>query len=159
MILGVNSLTRTIAYGVKRRGGVPIIASRDPGAAQMAAQLFQCRHIQFEAIYSTMHDVLIVCSEEKEKVKDKSRSGEAGVHGGYLKPSMTVMDLSTMPRKSRLLDDAEVRGCAVVSPRQVLLGQLEMQVRLVTGKEVPREILEQALTTAVGDDAQSASTD
>jgi 3-dehydroquinate dehydratase/shikimate dehydrogenase len=150
MIVGVNSLTRTIAYGVKRRGGVPIIASRDAGAAQMTAQLFQCRHIQFEAMYSTMHDVLVVCSEEKDKVKDKSRSGEAGIHSGYLKTSMTVMDLSAMPLKSRLLDDAEARGCAVVSPREVLLGQLELQVRLVTGKELPRAVLERAMAAALG---------
>ncbi len=152
MILGVNSLTRTIAFGIKRRGGVPIIASRDPGAAQLAAQRFQCRHIQFEAIYSTMHDVLVVCSEEKDKLKDKARSGEATIHGGYLKPSMTVMDLSAMPRRSPLLEDARLRGCAVVSPRQVLLAQFEMQVRTVTGKEVPRQVLEEALAATIGEE-------
>ena len=109
----------------------------------MAAQLFMCRHVQFEAIYSTMHDVLIVCSEEKEKLKDKARSGETGIHGGYLKPSMAVMDLTVMPAKSALIREAELRECAVVSPRQVLLSQLDLQIRLITGKEVPRAIVQQ----------------
>jgi 3-dehydroquinate dehydratase/shikimate dehydrogenase len=152
MIVGPNALARTVAYGVKRRGGVPIIASRDPGAAQLTAQLFQCRHVQFEAIYSTMHDVLVVCSEEKEKLRDKARSGEVGVHGGYLKPSMTVMDLSAMPLSTPLLEDAEVRGCAVVSPRQVLLGQLELQVKLITGHDAPAGVLADALSQALGVD-------
>jgi 3-dehydroquinate dehydratase/shikimate dehydrogenase len=145
MIMGVNALARSMAYAVKSRGGVPIIASRDGGAAQMTAQQFQCRHVQFEAIYSTMHDILIVCSEEKEKLREKARSGEAGVHGGYLKPGMGVMDLTAMPHTTRLLDDAELRGCVVVSPKQILLGQLEQQVRLVTGKDVPRELLADVL--------------
>ncbi len=149
VIAGVNALARTMAYGVKRRGGVPIIASRDAGAAQMAAQIFQCRHILFEAIYSTMHDLLIVCSEEKEKLRDKARSGETGVHGSYLKPNMTVLDLTALPRKTRLADDAEVRGCAVVPARQVMLSQLEMQTKLLTGKEVPRAVLEEAIDRVV----------
>ena len=61
-------------------------------------------HVQFEAIYSTMHDVLVVCSDERDKLREKSRSGEAGVHGSYLKPGMTVMDLSAieMCEKGRL---------------------------------------------------------
>ena len=150
MIAGPNSIASTVAFGVKRRGGVPIIASRDANAAQLTAQAFGCRHVQFEAIYSTMHDILIVCSEEKEKLKEKARSGEAGIHSGYLKPSMTVMDLTAMPQKSTLLRDAHVRGCTVVSPRQVLLGQLELQIKLITGKEVPRAVLEEALTQTAG---------
>jgi shikimate 5-dehydrogenase len=156
MIVGPNALARAVAYGVSRKGGVPIIASRDPGAAQLAAQLFKCRHVQFEAIYSTMHDVLVVCSEEKEKLREKSRSGEAGVHGSYLKPGMTVMDLSAMPLKTRLLDDAEVRGCAVVSPRQVLLKQLEQQIKLITGKEPPEGVLVDAMNAAIGTDEHAA---
>jgi 3-dehydroquinate dehydratase / shikimate dehydrogenase len=150
MIVGPNAVARTLAYGVKRRGGVPIIASRDAGLAQMTAQVFQCRHVQFEAIYSTMHDVLVVCSEEKEKLRDKSRSGEVGVHSGYLKPGMTVMDLSDMPVRTKLLDDAEFRGCTVVSPRQVLLAQLELQVKLVTGKEPPPDVLANAVDQTTG---------
>jgi shikimate 5-dehydrogenase len=58
---------------------------------------------------------------------------------------MGVMDLTAMPRTTRLLDDAEVRGCVTVSPKLVLLGQLELQVRLLTGKDVPRELLEGVL--------------
>ncbi len=152
MIVGANALARTMAYGVKKRGGVPIVASRDPGGAQLVAQMFQCRHIQFEAMYSTMHDILCVCSEEREKLKDKARSGEAGVHGGYLKPGMTVMDLANMPHKSSLVKEAGPRGCNVVEPRQILQAQLELQVRLITGKEPPRDVIQQALAAAIGDE-------
>lgn len=150
MIVGPNALARSVAFGVKRRGGVPIIASRDPGAAQLAAKLFQCRHVQFEAIYSTMHDILVVCSEEREKLHEKARSGEAGVHSGYLKPSMTVMDLTALPMQTRLIDDAQLRGCTVVSPRQVLISQLAYQVKLITGREPRDGILADALAQAIG---------
>lgn len=150
MIVGPNAVARTVAYGVKRRGGVPIIASRDASAAQLTAQMFQCRHVQFEAIYSTMHDVLVVCSEEKEKLREKARSGEAGIHSGYLKPGMTVMDLTDIPIRTKLMDDAEFRGCCVVSPRQVLLSQLELQIRLIVGQEPPQGLLSEALNQTFG---------
>ncbi len=157
VILGTNATARSMAYGVKRRGGVPIVASRDGPAAQRVAQLFGCRHILYEALYSTMHDVLIVASDEKDKLKEKARSGESGVHSGYLKPSMSVMDLTTGPRASQLLRDADLCGCVVVSPRQVLLLQLELQVQLITGQEVPRELLEETLNGVLGAADASAS--
>ena len=87
---------------------------------------------------------------EQEKLRDKARSGEAGLHSGYLKPTMSVMDLTSMPRPSVLLRDAAVRGCGVVSPRQLLVQQLQLQFRLIAGKEAPRELLEAALTSTVG---------
>ncbi|MBI3461732.1 MAG: type I 3-dehydroquinate dehydratase [Planctomycetes bacterium] len=148
MIVGTNAVGRSVAYGVKRRGGTPIFASRDPQAAQRTAQSFQCRYVQFEALYTTMHDVLIVCSDEKEKLKPGT--SESGIHPGYLRPGMAVMDLSVMHQKSKLSRDAELRGCAVVSPRQVLLGQVDLEVRLITGKEVRRELLQESLVNTAG---------
>jgi 3-dehydroquinate dehydratase/shikimate dehydrogenase len=147
LIVGTNAVARSVAYGVKRRGGNPIIASRDAQAAQRTAQLFQCRHVQFEAMYTTMHDVLVVCSNEQEKPK---AGAESAIHPGYLRPGMTVMDLTNMQQKSAFLRDAESRGCAVVSPRQVLLGQVDLESRLIAGKEVRREVLQEALTKSAG---------
>ncbi len=149
MIVGTNATARTLAYGVKKRGGAAILAGRDKAAGLEIARELECRFIQFDAIYSTMHDVLIVCSDEKEQAAIKTRSTEAGLHGGFLKPGMTVLDLTDMPRKTPFARDAELRGCTLVPPRQVLLAQLELQLKLIAGKEAPRERLAEAIEPLV----------
>jgi shikimate 5-dehydrogenase len=106
-------------------------AGRDRDAAHQLAQELKYRFVQFEALYSTIHDVLIVC-------------GEANIHPGYLKPSMTVMDLSSPLQPSSLLREAPTRGCAEAMPRQVWLEQVALQTHLLTGKVVPRQLLEEA---------------
>jgi 3-dehydroquinate dehydratase/shikimate dehydrogenase len=130
-----------MARELKPQGSVLIIASRDRDAAHRIAQEMQCRFVQFEALYSTIHDALIVCDEEKTSGKSH---GEAGIHPGYLKPGMAVMDLTSPFQKSPLLREAEARGCAVVTPQQLWLDQVCVQARLLTGKDVPREVLADA---------------
>jgi 3-dehydroquinate dehydratase/shikimate dehydrogenase len=149
MIVGANATARALAFAVKERGAAVIVASRDRDKAHELAKAVEGRHIQFEALYSTMHDILAVCSEEKQPVASKARSEKMAIHAAELKPGMTVMDLTSMPRKSPLLREAEARRCHVVSPRRVLLEQLFEQVRLISGKEVPREKLAAILAEVV----------
>jgi shikimate 5-dehydrogenase len=150
MIVGVNATARALIYSVQRRGGIPIVASHDRDAAHELAQQFSCRYVQFEALYSMAHDILIVCDEEKDTAKQHGK--DLGIHGGYLKPGMAVMDLTSMPCKSALLRDAELRGCPVVAPRQVLRHLVELQIKLISGKDVPHEPLQAAMAAAVGEE-------
>jgi 3-dehydroquinate dehydratase/shikimate dehydrogenase len=142
LIAGVNDLARTTARELKQRGGVLVIASHEREAAHRLAQELSCRFVQFEALYTTLHDVLVVCDEEKHA--GKSRGGETGIHPGYLKPNMTVLDLTDLLHRSPLLREAELRGCAVVTPQQLWLEQVSLQAHLLTSKDVPRQILADA---------------
>jgi 3-dehydroquinate dehydratase/shikimate dehydrogenase len=150
VVVGTSGLARAVAYIVTKRGGLPVIASRDKAAALTLAQELACRHAQYEAVYNLTHEVLIVCDEEK--IETATRTLDAGLHSGYLKPGITVMDLTALPRRSPLLRDAEARGCPVVAPTDVLLNQLTMQIQLLTGKELPRDRLAEVLTAALGEE-------
>ncbi len=134
VVVGLNPTARMLAPHLVQQGASLIVASHDKKGAQQFAQELACRHVQFEALYSTIHDVLIVCDEEKEQFK--GRSGEAGIHPGYLKAGMTVLDLTADGTSSALLREARARGCQTVGPRELLLGQLALQARLITGKEI-----------------------
>jgi 3-dehydroquinate dehydratase/shikimate dehydrogenase len=153
MIAGTNPNARMTAFAVSKRGGVPIIAGRDRNAAHEIAQAVGCRHIPWEALYSTSHDTLIVCSEEKQAPRKGQTGDPGGLHHGYLKSNITVLDLTAIGLKSQLIREAEERGCPIVSPREVLLDQLEMQLKLMTGHTVPREKLKAVMTSTLGDDA------
>ncbi len=149
MIVGVNPAARAIAFAAKEREALVIIASHDRTAAQQLAQALECRYVAFEALYTTMHDVLVVCDPEKEASKGKSRPTEAGIHTGYLRAGMTVMDLTTSTDKSTLLREAAMRGCGVVWPRKVLREQIALQMRKITGRDIPLDVLDTKLNAAL----------
>jgi 3-dehydroquinate dehydratase / shikimate dehydrogenase len=128
LFAGVTGLTHVLAAGVQQAGAIPIVAGHDPVAAQNLAQTLGCRFIRTEAIYTTLHDVLIQCEN-------------TDLHASYLKPGMTVVDVTALPRPSALLLDAEQRGCHAVTPRQVLVELAARQARAITGQEVAREPL------------------
>jgi 3-dehydroquinate dehydratase/shikimate dehydrogenase len=143
VIVGLNAAARGLAAELQRQGANTVIASHRKKAGFALAQELGCRFVQFEALYSTLHDVLVVCEEEKPE--DASKPGGAGIHAGYLKPGMIVMDLTAAARKSPLLADAELRGCLIVAPRELLLQQIDQQARTLTGKPPDRKILEDAI--------------
>jgi shikimate 5-dehydrogenase len=138
-LVGVNALSRTLAGGIQQHGGSPFVVSHDKAAAHELAQQLGCRYVQFEALYTTLHEVLVVCDHEKH------RMAGAGVHPGYLKPGMTVMDLTATLTATALLSEAQARHCTVIEPRRLLLDQLALQGQLLTGKEVSRELIERAM--------------
>jgi 3-dehydroquinate dehydratase/shikimate dehydrogenase len=148
LVVGTGAVAAGLARALQSRQANLIIASHDRGGAQRLAHGLGCRYVQFEAIYSILHDVLAVCEEEHDP---RARAG-AGVHPGYLRPGMAVLDLTAGLRKSALLREAEGRGCATVSPAQLALDRLAAQARLLTGKEVPRQVFAAALVRFFEDD-------
>jgi 3-dehydroquinate dehydratase/shikimate dehydrogenase len=133
LIAGTGAVAQSLGRELKERGCALIIASHDKAAAHQLAQELECRFVQFEAMYSTNHDVLIVCDTDKTPI-----------HPGYLKSGMTVLDARSEVGTSSLVREAQQRGCAVVAARQLWLEQVAMQARLLTGKEVPAQLLADA---------------
>jgi 3-dehydroquinate dehydratase/shikimate dehydrogenase len=132
MLVGVNGLSQALAARVQQSGGIPILAGADVQEGQRVAGAVGCRFIHRQALYATLHDVLILCEE-------------AEVHPGYLKSGMTVVDLTTLPRPSGLLTEAQRRGCLVVAPAQVLVELVARLARAIAGQEVARELLVETL--------------
>jgi 3-dehydroquinate dehydratase/shikimate dehydrogenase len=140
LLAGLNDASQIIAREVQRLGGNAIIAANDKKAGLAVAQAIGCRFVAFEALYTTMHDVLILCDDEKDP-----KTGKGGIHAGYLKQGMTVIDLTAGAHLTPLLRDAQMRGCDIVTPLDLLLDLLELQAKTLTSKSVPREVLHAAI--------------
>ena len=149
-VVGTGNVAASLARAVQARGAGLLIASHVRDRAQRLAQELGCRYIQFEALYSTLHDVLAVCEEEHDP---RGRSAAASVHPGYLRPGMAVLDLTAGLRRSPLLREAEARGCVAVVPGRLFVDQLAAQARLLTGTEVPHEVFASALDRFFEEDA------
>ena len=152
MVVGANAPARALAGAVQRRGGLLTVASYHRDRAQQLAQELQCRQIQFEALYTTAHEVLVVCDDESVEAKAGRSAGRSGIHAGYLRPDMAVMDLTGAGGTTALLREAQTRGCNTIAPRRVLLQQVATQARLLSGKETPGEVLEQTLAGVMDED-------
>lgn len=140
MIVGANDAALTMATELNKRGAALIIASHDKAAAQRIASQAEARVIQFEALYTTMHDIVVVCDDEAEQTR-----GTSSLHTGYLRPGMTVLDLTAAVRSTKFVREAIARGCAVVTPQGLWLDQVAAQAKVLTGKDVPHKVLQDAV--------------
>ncbi len=149
MLLGLSPLSKTMAAELQHGGASVILASHDRKAAKEAAKELDCRFVQFEAIYTTLHDILIYCDEEKE---ERAAASGAALHQGVIKPGTTVMDMTADLKRTDLLREAQLRGCHIVRPRDVLLKQLQLQAKLLSGHDVAAEVLTGAFPEWVADE-------
>lgn len=71
------------------------------------------------------------------------------VEPGLLRPEMTVFDMVYRPRKTRLIQEAESRGCKVIPGLEMLLNQAVLQFERWTGVDAPYDAMRLALATAL----------
>jgi 3-dehydroquinate dehydratase/shikimate dehydrogenase len=132
LFVGINGLTAVLATRIHEGGGIPILAGTDPYEGQQLAQVLNCRFVHPDDVPTTPHDLLVRCDGTE-------------VDPNYLKPEMTVLDLSALPRMSPLSSVARERGCCVVAPERVFTELTARQVRAITGKEVGRDLLDESI--------------
>ncbi len=137
---GLTGASKVIAKEVQRQGGNAIIASSDKKNGIAFAQAAGCRYIAYEALYVTLHDVLVICDDEKDE-----KTGKGGILPTYLKPGMIAIDLTAGVQTSTFLREAASRGVDIVTPLEMTLELLEQQAKTLTGKPTPREVLLKAI--------------
>jgi 3-dehydroquinate dehydratase / shikimate dehydrogenase len=155
MLAGAGPLTRMLAPALKAKGAALIFASKDRNAATRLSQVFGGRQIGWEGIYATLHDVLVVSRDTEAPVDETEGEEELPIHPGYLKSSITVMDLTAIPRFSPILREARLRGCSFVHPEKLLVEQAREHVKRICGQDVPAEVLREKLKEWLGDDAEA----
>jgi 3-dehydroquinate dehydratase / shikimate dehydrogenase len=142
VLAGCGSLTRMAAVPLKAAGASLIWASKKREAVQATSQAFGGRQALWEAVYATSHDVLVIGRDGGKSPDDAG--DEMPFHPGFLKPSMTVVDLTADVRPTKFLREAEERKCIVVSPGGLLIEQVRGHVRKLGG-EAPAQMLEAKL--------------
>lgn len=140
LLTGITPISQLVAMRIVKQGGILIVTDRDRTQAARLAQELHCRVVQFEALYTTLHDVLIIGSDKAPAGVHKATS----LQTNYLRQGMTVVDLTSPLRASSFLIKAAQRGCNIVHPADVIKELVNHQVKLMTGKEVPVDCLNKA---------------
>lgn len=153
MLAGCGPLTRMVAPALKKNGAALVFASKNRDLAQRTSQAFGGRQVAWEGIYNTSHDVLVVSRDQRQNDGEAvDPEEEMPIHPGYLKPNMTVLDLTTYPRPSKFMKEAKLRGCSTVAPSRLLIEQVRDHVKRIGDQNVDVAVLREKLTTLLDEE-------
>ncbi len=131
LLLGAGGAARAIAFGLKERGSEVFIYNRSPEKAQALAEESECVSLPGLSWGRVEIEVIINASSAGMRPEESATP----LPKELLRPGMTVMDIVYRPRRTRLLREAEGRGCRTVDGLEMLARQGAEQVRIWTGNK------------------------
>jgi shikimate dehydrogenase len=145
ILLGAGGAARAIAFGLKERGCQVFIYNRSPQkAADLAKELgFLHRPLSFPEKLDA--DVLINATSLGMLPQD----GESPLPKGVLRAGMTVMDIVYQPLQTKLLREAEERGCQTIDGLSMLARQGAAQLQIWIGRSPEIEQIKEDLRRAL----------
>jgi 3-dehydroquinate dehydratase/shikimate dehydrogenase len=133
LLLGAGGVARTLAFSLRDRGAVVTIASRTLARSQNLAQAVGCKFVDWAQRHTQVADVVV----NGTPVGMHPNVHESPYHAGSMREGMIFFDTVYNPRMTKMLRDAEERGCRIVTGVDMFVGQAEAQFRLFTGREPP----------------------
>jgi shikimate dehydrogenase len=146
LILGAGGASRAIAYGIMHEGGQVTLTDIDAVRAAALAREAGAEAISPAALEDCPATVLVNATPVGMTPE---------VDGIPINPDLlgrfgVVMDIVYQPLQTRLLREAEKRGCASIDGLQMLIHQATAQFELFTGQAAPAEIMSRAAYGALG---------
>jgi shikimate dehydrogenase len=142
IVVGAGGAARAIVYGLTREGSQVTVYNRTASKGEELAQDFGARFGGSLADLGTVedYDILVNATSVGFHAPDESI-----VPPSALKPGTAVLDVVFIPPRSKLVRDAESRGCIAISGIRMLVHQAAYQFELYTGRQAPFEVMERAL--------------
>ncbi|MFO1020873.1 MAG: type I 3-dehydroquinate dehydratase [Planctomycetales bacterium] len=137
LVIGATPAARTLVYGVKGRHGLVSITAGDDERAQLIAQMFDIRFVPVVNVYDTLCDVVVIADASLEHGRLKQK-----LNASFLRPNMTVLDVTSFTEETELFREARSRGCKVIEPKDIYFDQLSMQFKALTSQELPRAVFD-----------------
>lgn len=150
ILIGAGGAARAIAFSLHHAGGNLTILNRaeEIGMAASLAKDIGCPWGDFSQLESSAQQSDIIIHTTPVGMANTSMAGQSLVPAQLLRAGMTVMDIITHPKKTKLLQDAEARGCQIVYGDRMLLWQAVYKFKLYTGVEPPVDVMEKAIEMA-----------
>ena len=145
LVLGAGGVARAVMYGLQRRGAKTIIASRTRSRAQVLADTFDGKCIEWQARHVPA-DVVVNCTP----VGMHPNVDETPFNKSNLKPTTVVFDTVYNPESTLLLKEARSHGCRIVTGVEMFIRQAALQFFLFTGKEASEARMRETLKRAIG---------
>ncbi len=144
-VIGAGGAARAVGYGAARDGATVVVVNRSPERGQALARALECRYVSLADFSGAGIDILVNATP----VGMVPRTDRLPVDPGILNPEMVVMDAVYNPMKTRLLEEAEKRGCRTVDGVSMFVNQGAGQFTLWTGMPAPLEVMRKAVAEAL----------
>jgi shikimate dehydrogenase len=142
IVVGAGGAARAIVYGLTREGSQVTVYNRTADKGEALARDFVARFggglAELAAIQD--YDILVNATSVGFHAPDESILPPSALEAGA-----AVLDVVFIPPRSRLVQDAESRGCIAISGIRMLVHQAAYQFELYTGQQAPLEVMERAL--------------
>ena len=136
-VLGAGGLARSVVAGLRLIRAPVTIHNRTLDHAKVLAEAFDCQAATLNEETKLSGDVLINCT----MVGMWSAADRSPVLPEQINPERVVFDAIYNPLKTKLLADAEARGCRTVGGLELFVGQAALQFTALTGYEAPRSLM------------------
>lgn len=150
VILGAGGSARAIGFGLLEAGASICLCSRTESRGRRLAEELGCEWISLDESNALRGDVLVNATSVG-MVPDIEKSP---VPPEVTEAFEAVMDIVYAPHMTKLLKDAESRGCRLIHGLDMLLYQGAAQFELWTGLDAPVDVMRGALMEATGNIAQ-----
>lgn len=145
VILGAGGSARSIGFGLLEAGVDIILCSRTEKRGKSLADVLACPWFPLSALSNLEGDILINATS----VGMTPLLNHTLVNQEDLVQYKVVMDIVYSPVRTRLIQEAESKGCLVISGLEMLLYQGIAQFEIWTGQKVPVAIMRKALLAGV----------
>jgi len=147
-VLGAGGVARAVVAALVGVGADVTVYNRTEARACSLAESFGCRRRPWEERAGIESSIVVNCtSVGMWPDGEASPMPEAAFQAG-----MTVLDTVYNPLRTRMLQDADRRGCAIVDGLTLFAGQAQRQCRLWTGRELSAASFRQAALDALGNE-------
>jgi shikimate dehydrogenase len=157
VLIGSGGAASAIAAGLKAKGVKLVVLNRTEEKARNLAKRVNASEFgsldKLSEISSA--DILINATS----VGMQPKTDQSIIPKDLLHNQLTVFDIISNPKETRLLIEARERGCTVVYGYKMLLYQAVRQFELFTGHRAPLKTMESALTQALEGGRDAANFD
>lgn len=130
ILLGAGGAARAIGFGLKEKGCQVAIFNRSLDRAEVLAKELGCAYHPLSSFKEMEGEVLVnATSVGMHPLESKSP-----VPKEVLREGMVVMDIVYWPLKTRLLREAEEKGCLTIDGLEMLARQGSAQLEIWTGR-------------------------
>lgn len=146
-MVGAGGAARAIAFSLKQAGAEITVLNRaeEIAMAESLGKDIGCPWGDLSQLAENAGRSEILINTTPMGMANTSLEGKSLVPRELLGRGMTVMDIVTTPRETRLLQDAAAAGCGVVHGDSMLLWQAVYKFQMYTGVEPPIDVMRQAM--------------
>lgn len=147
VLVGAGGSARAIAFALHDAGARITIVNRTAAAAQELAEAIgrNTHYGSLDLLPDALPTSNIVIHTTPVGMDDTPQANQSLIPVHLLRADMTIMEIVTNPRETRLVKDATKQGCRIVYGYRMLLWQGVYKFHMYTGVEPPIDVMEKAM--------------